>query len=99
VKHCAYGYIVATMLNPRGVTTVSHKYNLTAARHATVIVAVTSTVHCPAKYKIIYYLRWNLKVEINFTLIIHYKLLEVASYDTQTCYNSPFCKPKHLHRG
>jgi hypothetical protein len=26
-------------------------------------------------------------------------LLEVASYDTQTCYNSPFCKPKHLHRG
>jgi hypothetical protein len=78
------------MLTPRSITTVSNKYSLTLARHAAVIVAVISTVHCPANYKIIYYLRWNLKVEINFILIIHYKLLEVASYDTQTCYN--ICK-------
>jgi hypothetical protein len=32
VKHCAYGHSVATLLNPRGVTTVSHKYSLTVAR-------------------------------------------------------------------
>jgi hypothetical protein len=58
VKHCAYGHSVATLLNPRGVTTVSHKYSLTAARHATVLVAVPSTVHYPANYKIkVYYLR------------------------------------------
>jgi hypothetical protein len=51
VKHCAYGYSVATLLNPRGVTTVSHKYS------ATVVVAVPSTVQHPANYKIkIYYL-------------------------------------------
>jgi len=60
VKHCAYGHSVATLLNPRGVTTVSHKYNLTIARHATVVVAVPSTVHYPANYKIkIHYLRRN----------------------------------------
>jgi hypothetical protein len=46
VKHCAYGHSVATLLNPRGVTTV-----LTVARHATVVVAVPSTVHYPANYK------------------------------------------------
>jgi hypothetical protein len=28
VKHCAYGHSVTTLLNPRGVTTVSHKYSL-----------------------------------------------------------------------
>jgi hypothetical protein len=57
MKHCAYGHCVATLLNPRGVTTVSHKYSLTVARHATVAVAVPSTVHYPANYKIkIYYL-------------------------------------------
>jgi hypothetical protein len=27
VKLCAYGHSVATLLNPRGVTTVSHKYS------------------------------------------------------------------------
>jgi hypothetical protein len=60
VKHYAYEYVhsVATLLNPRGVTTVSHKYSKTAARHATVVVAVPSTVHYPANYKIkMYYLR------------------------------------------
>jgi hypothetical protein len=54
VKHCAYGYSVATLLNPRGVTTVSHKYSLTAARHATVVVAVPSSVQYPAIYNIKY---------------------------------------------
>jgi hypothetical protein len=45
VKHCAYGHRVATLLNPRGITTVSHKYSPTVARHTTVVVAVPSTVH------------------------------------------------------
>jgi hypothetical protein len=63
VKYCAYVHSVATLLNPRGVTTVSHKYSLTVARHGTVVVAVPSTVHYPANYKTkIYYLRLNLKV-------------------------------------
>jgi hypothetical protein len=54
VKDCAYGHSVATLLNPRGVTTISHKYSL----HATVLVAVPFTVHYPDNYKIkIYYLR------------------------------------------
>jgi hypothetical protein len=58
VKHCAYGHSVATLLNPLGVTTVSHEYSLMVARHATVVVAVPFTVHYPADYKIkIYYLR------------------------------------------
>jgi hypothetical protein len=61
VKHCAYGHSVATLLNPRGVTTVSHKYSLTVARHATVVVAVPSIIHHPANCKI-YYFRQNLKV-------------------------------------
>jgi hypothetical protein len=39
VKHGAYGHSVATLLNPLGGT-VSHKYS-----HATVVVAVPSTVH------------------------------------------------------
>jgi hypothetical protein len=48
---------MATALQ-RGVTTVSHKYSLTVARHATVVVAVPSTVHYPANYKIkVYYFR------------------------------------------
>jgi hypothetical protein len=51
MKHCAYGHSVATMLNPCGVTIVSHKYSLTVARHATVVMAVPSTVHYPANYK------------------------------------------------
>jgi hypothetical protein len=63
VKYCAYGHNVATLLNPRGVATVSHKYSVTVARHVTVVVAVPSTVHYPANYKIkIYYLKLNLKV-------------------------------------
>jgi hypothetical protein len=58
VKNCAYGHSVATLLNPRGVTIDSHRYNLTAARHAIVVVAVPSTVHHPANYKIkLYYLK------------------------------------------
>jgi hypothetical protein len=40
VKHCAYGHSVITPLNSCGVATVSHKYTLTVARHATVVVAV-----------------------------------------------------------
>jgi hypothetical protein len=58
VKHCAYGHSVATLLNPRGVATVPHKYSLTVARHSTVVVAVPSTVHHPANYNIntVYYL-------------------------------------------
>jgi hypothetical protein len=57
VKYCAYGHSVATLLNPRGVATVPHKYSLIAARHAPVVVAVPSTVHYPDNYKIkIYYL-------------------------------------------
>jgi hypothetical protein len=52
VKHCAYGHSVTTLLNPRGVATVSHKYSLTVARHTTVVVAVPSTVHYPDNYKI-----------------------------------------------
>jgi hypothetical protein len=58
VKHCAYGHSVSTLLNPSGVSTVSHKYSLTVARHGTMVVAVPSTVHLPANYKIkINYLR------------------------------------------
>jgi hypothetical protein len=52
VKYCAYGHSVETLLTPRGVTTVSHKYSLTVTRHAIVVVAVPSTVHYPANYKI-----------------------------------------------
>jgi hypothetical protein len=52
VKHCAYDHSVATVQNPRDVTIVSHKYSLTVARHATVVVAVPCTVHYPANYKI-----------------------------------------------
>jgi hypothetical protein len=57
VKHCAYGHSVATLLNPRYVTTVSHRYRPTDAKYATVVVAVPSTVHDTCNYKIkIYYL-------------------------------------------
>jgi hypothetical protein len=49
VKHCAYGHSVAT---PRGVTTLSQMYNLTVARHATVVETVPSTVHYTTNYKI-----------------------------------------------
>jgi hypothetical protein len=52
VKHCACGHSVVTLLNPRGVTAVSYKYSLTVVRHAIVVVAVPSTVHYPAHYKI-----------------------------------------------
>jgi hypothetical protein len=48
VKHCAYG--VVTLLNPRVVITISHKHSITVA---TVVVAVPSTVHYPANYKIL----------------------------------------------
>jgi hypothetical protein len=58
VKHCAYGHSVTTLINPRGVTAVFQKYGLTVAIHAVVVMAVPSTVHHPANYKIkIYYLR------------------------------------------
>jgi hypothetical protein len=63
VKHCAYGHSVATLLNPLGGTTVSHEYSLTVARYAIVVVAVPSTLRCPANYRIKpYYFRWNLNM-------------------------------------
>jgi hypothetical protein len=66
VKHCAYVRNVATLLNPRGFKAVSHKYSVTVARHAPAVVAVPSTVHYPAHYKVkIYYFRWLLKMLIN----------------------------------
>jgi hypothetical protein len=52
MKHCAYGDNVATLLNPRGVTTVSHKFSTTIATHATEVVAVPCTVHHPGNYNI-----------------------------------------------
>jgi hypothetical protein len=52
VKHCAYDHSVAILLNPRGVTTVSHKYSLTVARHVTLAVAVPSIVQYPINHKI-----------------------------------------------
>jgi hypothetical protein len=52
VKYCAYGHIVATLLYPRDVTTVSQKYGVRVASHATMVVAVPSTVHHPTNYKI-----------------------------------------------
>jgi hypothetical protein len=58
VKYCAYGHSAATLLNPCGVTTVSHKYSLTAAKHATVIVTVPSTLYYQINYDIkVYCLR------------------------------------------
>jgi hypothetical protein len=54
VKHRSYGHSVATLLNPRGVATVSHKYSLTVARH--VVVAVPSIVQYPANHKIKIYI-------------------------------------------
>jgi hypothetical protein len=46
MKHCDYGHIVETLFNKSRVTTVSHRY-----RDTTVVVAVPSTVHCPAYYE------------------------------------------------
>jgi hypothetical protein len=60
VKNCANGHSVATLLSPRGVATVSRKYSLTAARPATVVAAVPSTVHYPVNYKIYIYI-YNLR--------------------------------------
>jgi hypothetical protein len=98
-KHCAYGHSVLTLLNPRGVTTVSHKYSSTVKRHATVVVAVPSTVHHPANYKyILFHIKFMNENKL-FVRIIYYKLLEIHSYGTWSYYNSPFLKRKHLHRG
>jgi hypothetical protein len=54
VKHGAYGHSVATLPISRGVATVSHNCRLTFAKHATVVVAVSSTVHTPTNYTIKY---------------------------------------------
>jgi hypothetical protein len=82
VKSCAHGHSFATLLNTCGVTKVSLKYSLTVARHATVVVAVPSTVHYPANYKM-KYIKIKFKcVNKLFTLIIYYKLLKVHSYET-----------------
>jgi hypothetical protein len=57
VQHCPFSHSVATLINPGGVTTVSHKHILTVARLVNCVVAVPSTVHYPANCKIkIYYL-------------------------------------------
>jgi hypothetical protein len=53
MKHCAYGHSVASLLTLSGVT--SHRYSLIVTRYATVVVAVLSTVHCPANYNILIY--------------------------------------------
>jgi hypothetical protein len=48
------------------ITTVFHKYSLTVARHAAVVVAVPSTVHRPANHKVkVFYFRLNLKMYMN----------------------------------
>jgi hypothetical protein len=89
VKHCAYRHSVATLLNPRGVATVSHKCSLTVARHATLVVAVPSTVHHPANYKIkiiLFKIKFKSVNKLS-TLIIYYKLIEISSYETWS-YNS-----------
>jgi hypothetical protein len=85
VKHCACGHIVGTLLNPRGVTTVSHKYSLTVARHATVLVAVPSTVHYPANYKIktLFHMKFKSTNKL-YAYNIYYKLLKVPSYETKS---------------
>jgi hypothetical protein len=57
VKYCAYGHSVVTLLNPRGVATVSPQVD-SLITVVTVVGAVPSTVHHPANYKIItYYFR------------------------------------------
>jgi hypothetical protein len=80
VKNCAYVRSVATLLNPRGVTTVSHKYSLTVARHVTVVVAVPSTVHYPPIIKLLFKMK-TLNVNKLFTLKMHHKLRQVPSYE------------------
>jgi hypothetical protein len=82
VKHCSYGNSVATLLNPRGVTTVSHKHSLTVAIHATVVVAVPSAVCYPANYKIKYIKMKFKSVDTLLTLITYYKLLTVSSQES-----------------
>jgi hypothetical protein len=55
--------MVATVTNPRGVTTFSQRHSITVARYSTVVEAVPSTVYYTAIYEIkIYYLMCNLKV-------------------------------------
>jgi hypothetical protein len=51
-KHCAYDNSVATLLNPRGVTTVSHKYSLTAARQLLFLLPYTIPIIIKYKYTI-----------------------------------------------
>jgi hypothetical protein len=51
-------YKSEALLNARDFTTAFHKYSLTVARYATVVVAVPYAVHYPTNYKIkIYYFR------------------------------------------
>jgi hypothetical protein len=87
VKHYAYGHSVATLLNPRGVATVSYTYSLTLARLAAVVVAVPFTVHHPANnniniYIFILFMMKFKNVNKLFTLIIYYKFLKAPSYET-----------------
>jgi hypothetical protein len=69
VKHS-----VATLLNPRGVTTVSQKHSPTVARHATVVVAVPSNVHHLSNYKNILFKIKLKNVNKLFTIVIGYDL-------------------------
>jgi hypothetical protein len=103
VKHCAYGHRVATLLNPRGVTTVSYKYSLIVERYATLVVAVTSSVHYPTNYKIkkntLFQMKFKSVNKVFTPIIIYYKLCKVPSYETLCCYNTHICKRTHLQRG
>jgi hypothetical protein len=97
VKHCPYDHCVATLLNPRGVT-ISHKSTLTVARHANVVVAVTSTVRYHVNYKTkIYYYRWNIKckwtLHTNNTLkCLNYLLTKHSLATTLRFENENICR-------
>jgi hypothetical protein len=54
VTRCPYGHSVATLPNTRGVATLSFTHSQTVGSHATAVVAVPSTGHNPADYKIKY---------------------------------------------
>jgi hypothetical protein len=101
VKHYAYGHGVATLLNTRGVATVSPQVQSNSRKtckcgsgcsfyRALSRQLLNKTMLIQIKFK---------SVNQLFALIIYYKLLKVPSYETQFHYNSPFCKRKHLHRG
>jgi hypothetical protein len=93
-KHCAYGRD-ATMLNPRAVTSFPE-----VRSNSCKPVAVPSAVHCPGNYKIknILFKMTFKSVNKFLSLIIYYRMLKLHSYETQSYYNSPSCKRKHLYK-